>query len=110
MSAESVEQKKAFTFLLDKFSKHVPFTKSEIQAATGWSKASTFDTYWSKQFKTLLVPVDDGSYRVSVVFRRFATWEKFQNHVTQNRHVAADYTTSTFDTVLLFEFFIPLTN
>lgn len=109
MSAESIGQQKAFAFLLDKFTKHEPFTKAEFQTATGWIKRS-FNTYWHKQFKTLLVQLDNGDYRITEVFRRFATWEKFQTHVTQNRRVAADYTTSTFDTVLLFEFFMPLSN
>jgi hypothetical protein len=58
----------------------------------------------------LVAPLGGGSYRVREVFRRFTTWERFQAHVTQTRHVAADYTASTFDTVLLFEFFMPLTN
>lgn len=109
MSAD-INQQNAFKFLLDRFTKHEPFSKEQFQTATGWTEGSTFKTYWSKQFKTLLTPLDDGTYRVSEVFRRFTTWEKFQNHVTQNRHVAADYTTFTYDTVLLFEFFMPLSN
>lgn len=102
-------QKKAFKFLLEKFHTQESFTKDEFQAASGWDKA--FKTYFSKQFKTLLLPVKkDGKYRVSEVFRRFMTWEKFQNHVTQNRHVATDYSVLTYDNVLIFEFFMPLTN
>ncbi|MGA2866270.1 MAG: hypothetical protein ABSF95_17490 [Verrucomicrobiota bacterium] len=110
MNARLLRQRKAFEFLLEKFTKHEAFTKEQFQSATGWTKASTLRTHWSKQFKTLLVPLERGRYRVSEVFRRFTTWEKFQTHVTQKRRVAADYTTSTFDTVLLFEFFMPLTN
>lgn len=103
-------QKNAFEFLLNKFHTQESFTKNEFQTATGWDN-SAFNTYFSKQFKTLLLPVKkDGKYRVSEVFRRFMTWEKFQNHVTQNRHVATDYSVLTYDNVMIFEFFMPLTN
>jgi len=110
MSLTSQEQVKVYNFLLKKFTSQEAFTKEEFQAASGWQKPKTFKTYWSKQFKTLLVPVPGGKYQVSEVFRRFTSWDKFQLHVTQNRRVAADYTTLTFDTVMLFEFFMPLTN
>jgi hypothetical protein len=110
MSAKTDGQKNAFEFLLDKFTKHEPFSKAEFQEATGWDKPGTFDTYWSKQYETLLSKQDDGKYRVTEAFRRFTIWEKFRNHVTQNRRVASDYNTFTYDTVLLFDFFMPLTN
>jgi hypothetical protein len=110
MSDLSPEQKKAHDFLLNKFSTQERFTKEEFKRATGWVKASTFDTYWTKQFLTLLVPLEDDKYRVSEVFRRFTALDKFQSHVTQKRRVASDYTTFTFDKVMLFEFFMPLTN
>jgi hypothetical protein len=110
MSATSPEQKKAYEFLLKKFTSQEFFTKSEFQQATGWTKSSTFETYWTKQFQTLVVAQSATHYRVSEVFRRFTAWDKFQNHVTQKRRVAADYTTFTFDKVMLFEFFMPLTN
>ena len=110
MSAASQEQKNAYEFLLAKFSSQESFTKDEFQTATGWTKASTFDTYWTKQFQTLLVAHGLNQYRVSEVFRRFTSWDKFQAHVTQKRRVAADYTKLTFNRVMLFEFFMPLTN
>lgn len=58
----------------------------------------------------LLSVIKDGKYRVTEVFRRFMTWERFQNHVTQNRQVATDYSVLTYDNVMIFEFFMPLTN
>jgi len=108
---KTLRQRKAFHFLLDRFTKHEPFTKEEFQTATDWLKDSTFDTHWSKHYETLVVPIEGTiSFRVSEAFRRFVTWESFRKYVTQKRHVLADYTTQTFDTVLLFEFFMPLTN
>jgi len=109
MSKETDEQKRAFQFLSEKFCTQKTFNKEEFRHATGWEPV-TFNTYWSKQFKTLLRKDQTDSYRVSEVFRRFITWEKFQTHVTQNRSVATDYTTLSYENVILFEFFMPLTN
>jgi len=106
----SPEQRKAHEFLLLRFKTQEPFTKAEFKSATGWHKDSTFDTYWTKQFETLLIPAKGGRFRVSEVFRRFAAWEQFQLHVTQKRQVASDYTSFAFETVMLFDFFMPLTN
>jgi hypothetical protein len=103
-------QQNAFNYLLEKFHTQEPFTKKEFQVATGWTDKS-FGTYFSKQFKTLLLQINnDDRYRVSEAFRRFITWESFQAHVTQNRHIATDYTVLTYDNVIIFEFFMPLTN
>ena len=107
---KDLAQREAFNFLLEKFKSHASFTKEEFQKATGWSKAATFDTYWSKQYKTLVVPLKGDRYRISEVFTRFNTWAKFRTHVTQNRQVSADYKPSVYKSVVLFEFFMPLTN
>ena len=53
----------------------------------------------------------DGKYRVSEAFRPYATWNAFQRHiVSQVRRVASQYTLSTYPNLLVFEFFMPLTN
>jgi hypothetical protein len=107
---DSVNQLKAHKFLLDKFYSQELFTKDEFQAATGQGD-STFNTYFSKQFKTLLIHVNsDNKYRVSESFRKFLSWDNFKDHVTQNKHVASDYNVSVFNNVTIFEFFMPLTN
>lgn len=102
-------QKKTYEFLLDNFKSQDSFSKNEFKVATGWGDSS-FDTYWSKQYKTLLVKISNDSYRVSEAFRRFIDWKKFKGHVSQTRKVAEDYSTLTYDNVILFEFFMPLTN
>ena len=86
-----------------------PFTKQDFRHATGWS-GSTLDTHWSKHFKPFVVVIGGGRYRVSEGFRPFANWRKFQRHVTQTRPVAADYTRLAYDNVVMYEFFMPLTN
>ncbi len=108
--ADYSKQQKAHQFLLDKFGKDEAFKKPDLQIATGWQKDGSFDTYWSKQFKPLLVPLPDGDYRVGEVFRRFTDWDQFQQHVTQVRRTASEYTVFTHERVILFEFFMPLSN
>src|SRR5438477_6679760 len=102
-------QERAFLFLLEKYNSQEAFTKEELQAATDWSDVS-FKTYWSKQFKDLLIPVGS-KFRVHGVFARFAEWSKFRdNVVTQNRNLQKPYKTSRFENVMLFDFFMPLRN
>jgi hypothetical protein len=88
-----------------------PFTKDEFAAATGWS-GSTLATYWSKQYSAFVVRVPGAKeqFRVSEAFRPFISWRQFQRHVTQNRPVASDYKLTTRDAVVIYEFFMPLTN
>jgi hypothetical protein len=107
--ARQEKQQLAYDFLFDKFETQATFTKGEFQAHTGWPDNS-FNTYWSKQYSTLLVPIDSQNYRVSEAFRRVLDWRDFQTHVTQNRRVSSDYSTFTYENVVLFEFFMPLTN
>jgi hypothetical protein len=103
-------QKKAFDFLAEHLDSQELFTKEEFESAINWTKKS-FDTYWSKQFKSLVVPATNNRYRVSDSFRRIADWNRFQQHVTQVRRVAStDYKNLTFENVLTFEFFMPLSN
>src|SRR6266851_9177438 len=101
-------QRKVFEFLVEHFKSQEPFTKKELEAVTSWQRKS-FPTYWSKQFKQFVLPAGGNLFRVSEGFRPFARWETFQQHVTQVR-VSSDYTLSVHDSVLVFEFFMPLTN
>ena len=104
-------QKLAHEFLLGKFDSLESFKKSEFEDACGWPKEKdTFSTYWTKQFQRLLVPLGNDSFRVSEVFRRFIEWDQFQSHVTQNKHVSSYYNGVTYSWVMMFEFFMPLTN
>lgn len=106
------EQKKAFQFLKNSFQNGTTFTKNEFQdeIGSGWTPVS-FNTYFSKQFKRLLLEVLPNEFRVTEVFRKYNTEELFENHiVTQNRKVASDYNTLTYNNLIIFEFFMPLTN
>jgi hypothetical protein len=102
-------QRRALRFFRERLQSQDPFTKAQFTEATGWS-GSTLATYWSKQFKPFVVDIGGSQFRVSEGFRPFMTWKKFQRHVTQNRPVAGDYTRLEFNNVVVYEFFMPLTN
>lgn len=103
-------QRNALRFLRRHLHSQEPFTKDQFGEATDWT-GSTLKTYWSKQYLPLLVEVPGtDQFRVSEAFRPFISWKKFQRHVTQNRPVAADYTPLVYGSVVIYEFFMPLTN
>ena len=104
------KQRAAHDFLVRHFNSGQPFTRDELQGATGWP-GSSFDTYWSKQFRKLLMPCARDRFRVSEAFRPFVTWDRFQkNVVTQVRHASSDYTKLVYSNLIVFEFFMPLNN
>jgi hypothetical protein len=98
-----------FNFLLDHFRSQEPFTENELEDHTNW-RGQTFGTYWSKQYKQLVVLVDSDTFRVSEAFRPYSTWESFRNLVTQVRHASSEYTSLLYKHVIVYEFFMPLTN
>jgi hypothetical protein len=109
MSTDRDRQKKAFEFLLEKFHSQELFTKEDLQKATGWS-SGTWRTYYSKQLKDLLMPVDS-AFRVHGAFAKYANWTKFRDDVvTQNRRLVNNYEPLSFKSVVIFEFFMPLRN
>ena len=104
------DQRNVFEFLCDRLDSQESFAKQELGEVTEWSQSS-LNTYWSKQFRPFVRSVGGGQFRVTEGFRPFATWEKFRQHVTQVRQVTAtDYTRREYENVLIFEFFMPLTN
>lgn len=108
-NAKNEAQILAFEFLTNKFKSQDAFSKEDLRQAAGWSK-STFDTYWPKQLKQLLVHSPDGGYRVSESFLRVSSLKGFLAHVSQVRVVASDYSYQSYASVLQFEFFMPLSH
>lgn len=102
-------QRRALIFLREHLHTQMPFTRTEFSQATGWTGA-TLTTYWSKQFNRFFVKIAPNQYRVSEAFRPFLTWRRFQRHVTQTRPIAAGYSRLERDIVVVYEFFMPLTN
>jgi hypothetical protein len=109
--ADYGEQEKAFKFLQEKFNSQQLFTLEQFAKAAGWDvKGSTFTTYFSKQFEGLLIK-SGNLYGVSQLFLKYNEWRKFRdNVVTQKRIHRRDYAASSYENVIMFEFFMPLTN
>lgn len=100
---------KAHKFLVEHFQSQTPFTQADLFAVTTW-KGQSPKTYWSKQIKQFLMPLGGDKFRVSEAFRRVYTWDRFQKHASQMRTMVSQYTSQTYDHVLIYEFFMPLTN
>ncbi len=109
--ADYGEQEKAFEFLLEKFNTQQLFTLKQFADAAGWEvTSSTFKTYFSKQFEGLLIKSGD-LYGVSQLFLKYNQWPKFRDSVvTQKRILRREYSPSSYENVIMFEFFMPLTN
>ncbi|MCK9207793.1 MAG: hypothetical protein M0P66_11830 [Salinivirgaceae bacterium] len=101
------KQEKAYLYLKDKFETQERFSKIQLNDSVGWGP--NIETYWPKKIKTLLIE-EKGLFRVSEVFRRVLTKEKFEKHISQSSRVSMDFKTFSFKNVILFDFFLPLSN
>jgi hypothetical protein len=115
---ELKSQRQAFDFLRELFRQDTLFTKADLAQQAGWSEKA-ISTYWSKQFEPFVQPITPilrgarqkhQPYRVTDVFLTVGTWPRFGRHVSQKRRLTFEYKHSTYQTVLIFEFFLPLTN
>lgn len=111
MSDLPTDQKRIFDFLLEHLRTKEPFTKEEmLEIIENW-KDETIVTYWSKIYKQLLIPLEDGKYRVSDVFRKYTTVERFKKLTSQSRRsLRTNYQKINYKKVIIFEFFMPLVN
>lgn len=109
---DTQKQKMLFDFLKEKFESGEAFTKADVIAATGWEKKGTFNTYWSKQLQSLTVPAETANhFYVGELFRRYGEWKRFKAYiVTQKRRVMGNYESVAYDNLIIFEFFMPLSN
>lgn len=112
------DQRAAFEFLREKYRSQDAFTKEDLQKQTSWDWKSV-STYWSKHFEPFAKPVPpilkgaaqkEQRFRVTRSFLPFGTWVKFRRHVSQKRRITFEYQHDIYDTVLLFDFLLPLTN
>jgi transcriptional regulator with XRE-family HTH domain len=115
---ETKRQRLAFEFFGDHFREDKPFTQADLAAKTGWSP-KTASTYLSKHFEPFIKPVPPirkgqqqkhQAFRVTDVLLMIGKWTKFRRHVSQKRKLTYQYDRSVYQTVLMFEFFLPLTN
>src|SRR5208283_1880181 len=101
-------QRAVFDFLVARYKSQQRFTKAELEAQTTW-RGKTFPTYWTKLYEQFVVR-SGTNFRVGDAFRPFTNWSAFQRHVTQNRASSSQYTLLRYDSLPIFEFFMPLTN
>ena len=102
-------QRKAHRFFSERMATLEPFTKQDLMDASGWSRSSV-DTYWSKQFKSLIEDLGDGTYRLKERFRSYLDWKKFHFIVTQVRTPPPVYEPTVYQTIIVYEFYLPLSH
>jgi hypothetical protein len=107
MPSDSESPKKGYKFFRDRARDGKPFSLTELEAASGWSKAS-IDTYKSKQWKDLLEKSADGRWTVRKEFLRL-TESEFLDHISQKRPLFSRYSRKGHDHYVMFEFLLPLT-
>ncbi|MGE0388005.1 MAG: hypothetical protein AB7Q97_25045 [Gammaproteobacteria bacterium] len=100
-------QQAAHKFFTERLLTLEPFTQDDVARATGWS-TGTLSTYWSKQFRGFLEPLHDGRFRVKENFRSHLDWKRFRVLVTQVTSIGAEYKSSVFENVIVYEFYMPL--
>ncbi|MPZ18256.1 MAG: hypothetical protein GEV06_10135 [Luteitalea sp.] len=102
--ADETTQRKVHAFFLEKLRTLETFTKEDVRKATGWAETSA-DAYWSKQFKNIIEPAGDSTFRMRERFRLYTDWRKFKNLVTQVKTAPASYEPTVFDEVVVYEFY-----
>lgn len=102
-------QRAVHEFLVQHLRSQGSFTRQELQNRTDWNKKS-FDTYWSKHYRPFILDCGSERYRVTEAFRRYASWPRFQQHVTQMRRASTDYISDLHEFLIIYEFFMPLTH
>jgi hypothetical protein len=103
------DMQQAFQFLSVYYQSHQLFSKDDFQRAVQWYESS-FDSFFQFVFQPLLYSITPGLFLVAESFRKFAEWEKFKAYVFQEKTLREDYHGFTFDSVIIFEFFMPLQN
>ena len=104
----SESQRAALRFLRLRAQDQSPFSAADIERVAAWGSGS-FSTYKTKHLKEYLQPVGKGKFTIKPHFLRL-TDDDFQNIVSQSRRTVARFVRSVFDSVLKYEFLLPLTN
>jgi hypothetical protein len=95
----------AYDFLSERVGKN--FTIKEFATAADW-KLSSVTTTISKKLSGLVSTVDTGIYSVLPDFLTL-TKREFTDLLGQSRRLFSDYDRSAYDSVVVFEFLLPLT-
>ena len=98
---------RAFHYFQDALAQGSTFRKQDISTATGWDPA-TVDAYMTKKWRHILIEDQGNTFRVRKAFRLYtsARFRKLQSQVTSS---PSDYIRRSHETVINFEFLLPLT-
>jgi len=101
--------KKAFDFLVKKYSSSIPFSKKEFEEST---RDPNFDTYFSKKYRYMLelASNEKDKFFVSTVFKKYNRLDKFRKQVSQSTRTKGNYSEEYYDHIMIFEFFLPMNN
>ncbi len=104
--------RRAFIFLKDHSRTPEAFSKEEFKQFADYPNPDNFETYFSKKFKHLLEesPNDKGKFLVSGIFKKYSKWKKFRGFYSQSSKIKVDYIEEYYTDLMIFEFFMPLTN
>ncbi|MFW9895268.1 MAG: hypothetical protein ACFFD7_05635 [Candidatus Thorarchaeota archaeon] len=102
----------AFIFLVVHSRSPDAFSKEEFKNFVNYPNPDNFDTYFSKKLRHFLeeAPNNPDRFLVSGVFKKYSKWEKFKAYFSQSSKIKANYIEEYFRKLMIFEFFIPLTN
>ncbi len=111
---ENSEQsvRNAYIFLLSHSRSPEAFSKEEFKIFASYTNPDNFDTYFSKKFRHFLdeSPNNPGKYLISGIFKKYSKWEKFRAYYSQSSKIKASYIEESYKNLMIFEFFMPLTN
>lgn len=106
------KDRRIYKFLIEHYTKKRVFTKEEFRDYVGYEKPETFNTYYSKKLQDFIIssPMNPEKLYVSDIFRHYSRWEIFKNLFSQRLHLKAGYERFSYDNVIIYEFFMPMTN
>ena len=111
---ENSEQsvRNAYIFLLNHSRSPEAFSKEEFKRFANYSNPDNFDTYFSKKFRHFLdeAPNNQDRYLISSIFKKYSKWDKFRAYYSQSSKIKASYIEESYKNLMIFEFFMPLTN
>ncbi|MFX1276676.1 MAG: hypothetical protein ACFFBP_22065 [Promethearchaeota archaeon] len=104
--------RRTFIFLFKHSRTPEAFSKEEFKEFARYPNPSSFDTYFSKKFRHFLeeAPNENNKYLVSDIFKEYSRWEKFKIFCSQSSKLKVNYFEEYYKDVMIFEFFLPLTN
>ncbi|TFG24854.1 MAG: hypothetical protein EU529_03035 [Promethearchaeota archaeon] len=104
--------RRAYIFLKNHLRSPEAFSKEEFKNFADYPNPDNFDTYFSKKYRHFLeeAPNEKDKFLVSSIFKKYSDWEKFRSYYSQSSKIKASYVEEFYKYLMIFEFFMPLTN